>query len=59
MPYKIGMLFAGQIVFTAIGAAAGAALKVVWDAVVDRRKEIEKAQWDTRFRSAGSASPTL
>ncbi len=44
-----------EIILTLIGAAAGAALKVVWDAVVDRRKEIEKAQWDTRLQDLRDA----
>ena len=44
-----------ELIFTLIGAAAGAALKVVWDAVIDRRKEIEKAQWDTRLQDLRDA----
>jgi hypothetical protein len=44
-----------EFILTAVGAASGVALKVVWDAIIDRRREVEKAQWDTRLQDLRDA----
>ena len=44
-----------EFILPPLGVATGVALKAVWDAVIDRRKDVEKAQWDTRLQDLRDA----